>query len=343
MDSENSYGSCQMCGREHRHSGEYDLPVCDDCRNSLLARPFPKWILFFMILILGISVFSLVKLPSVLAYGIAYEKGQQLSQEHKHVSALQQFEKVAKIFPKSAEIQFRLYESYFENGRIDEAYATLDKLIAINEKPDGSFADKVNAITDKMDLYYTANEGFYQLSDQIKDMTLEEQLEKIETYIQTNQSDILAIYSLCDLYYEMERYTDIEALLEPKQESFPDWKLGLNTLIPVKRELGKYDEAKDYYETLIALNVEDPYAYISAVKVELKQKNDAKALELAQKALALSPDDSYIQGVMAMVYYYLGDEKQTKQYLEKFNAAKDVDQSTSEFINSIVSGQLVWR
>lgn len=343
MDSENQYKGCQMCGREHRHSGEYDLPVCEDCRDTLLARPFPKWIKLFIIFILVVSAASLLKLPGVLAYSIDYEKGVKSSEAHKYVSAQLHFEKVSKIFPESTEVLAKLYESYYENGSYQEAYGILDKIIAADSEPEATFADRINAITDKMELYEIPSDAFYDLQVQVKDLDVKEQVEKIEAYVQENQSEIFPVYYLCDYYFEMERYTEIEGLLEPLLIQYPDWKLGLSTLIPVKRELGKYDEAKQHYETLIALNLEAPYSYITAAKVELKKKNDSKALEHAQKALELSPDDAYIQGVLAMVYYYLDDEAQTEHYLELFNAADDIDQSTHEFVNAIVSGQLEWR
>ncbi len=79
--------------------------------------------------------------------------------------------------------------------------------------------------------------------------------------------------------------------------------MGLYTLIPVKRELLKFDEARVYFHQLLNLNHESAYSYATAAKVELKAKKDDEALKYALKSLELSPDDAYIYSTLILAYH----------------------------------------
>ncbi len=50
--------------------------------------------------------------------------------------------------------------SYYYNGMTDQSYQTLDKLIAIEPEPSETLANRVNYVTERMDLFYYPNDEF---------------------------------------------------------------------------------------------------------------------------------------------------------------------------------------
>lgn len=339
----NEFTRCKMCNREHYHNKDYSLPVCETCRNSLLEKPISKKVWIFIVAISIIALAMLYRLPSSLTLGIEYENAITYIDENKHASALASLLTVSEVYPDSTEVLVSLYRSYYNNGYYDKAYDTLDHLILVEPEPSEALANEINALTEKMEFYTCSKEAFYEVLEYIKDMDIYSQINEIESYIRTNPSDIVATYILCDLYYQLEMYEEIENTLGHIVDRYPDWKMGYYTLIPTKRELKKFDEAEKYYTKLINLNVEDSYSYIIAAKVALRQNEDKKLLELSQIAYELTPDNPYIQGMLAVGYHFNNNYDQRDQFLEMFNSSELVDQETYEFINSLISGTSDWR
>jgi tetratricopeptide (TPR) repeat protein len=246
-------------------------------------------------------------------------------------------------YPESLTALSSLYEALYETENVEEAFEILDKMIEIDPEPDENIADKANSITDKMILYYYPLDEYYELLDAIDALEFEEQMTQIELYVEHNPNDLMAAYVLSDYYFELGEYEKIESVLEPLVIQYPDWKMGLYTLIPVKRDLMKSDEARQYYNALIGLNKENAFSYMIASKAELKFKDDAKALELAVKAYEYAPENPYVHGTLAMAYHFNSNDEMSTYFLDLFNDSEYVDEATYEFVNLMVTNQSDWR
>lgn len=337
------YITCENCGREFDHNRKNSLPICNACREDLLNKPISKKATIFLLVIVIFSMVMLYRLPGAMSMAVEYEKGLNALEANMDYSALRSFEKVVDHYPESLAALSSLYEALYETEFVDEAFVVLDKMIALEPEPDEAIADKANNITDKISLYYYPMDEYYELMDTIEGLEFEEQMTLIELYVELNPNDLVASYVLSDYYFELEEYEKIESVLEPLVIQYPDWKMGLYTLIPVKRDLMKPDEARQYYDTLIGMNKENAFSYMIASKAELKFKNDTKALELAEKAYEFAPEDPYVHGTLAMAYHFNSNDEKSIHFLNLFNNSEYVDEATYEFVNLMVNDQSDWR
>lgn len=118
-----------------------------------------------------------------------------------------------------------------------------------------------------------------------------------------------------------ERPNEAEAWLEkatlsPARREFRSIVYG--TLGDVKHELDKWDEAVRSYERAIRLDSENHnamnnYAYFQAER----DKNLGKALELAEKAVGLQPENASYLDTLGWIFFKMENYEQAELYLQK--------------------------
>lgn len=118
---------CKNCGSSLVEEG-YELALCQECRDLLSKRPIPVWIRVFFGIVTIILIFTLIKLPSSIRAGIAFERGVKADKSRKCVSAMNEYEKVIEVFPDSTLVLARLGIDYYRNEKIMECLIYLNKV-----------------------------------------------------------------------------------------------------------------------------------------------------------------------------------------------------------------------
>ncbi len=128
------------------------------------------------------------------------------------------------------------YEAQINSMQLIESQKTLDRLIALDDSPEKSVADRVNAATSKMETYYYESEALTEELNSIANLSLADQILKLKGFLKTNPSLKGTAY-LSEYLYAEGDYKAVVALLEPEIKTYPDWLVGYNNLIPALRNL----------------------------------------------------------------------------------------------------------
>lgn len=326
------YSVCPICEKEIYQEGNLESAFCHSCRESALNRPISKKVLVFVIAIIGFSFVMLFKLPDTMKTAIVYEQGIDLSQKNYHVAALNHLKEAANRYPNSPKVLIAYYESQINNLLLNEGQETLSKIIAIDDEPSASVADRVNAITDKVDAYYMISKETEDLLAENKTLDTSKRIELLSAHFEESKN-LMEAYMLSELYYEQKNYQAVVDLLEPLVKENSNWLLGYNNLIPALRELQYYDTAIDYSNQYIEQQLDNAFGYCVAARVEIERQEYESALAFVQKA-PYSDKDYYLNGMLAIAYTQTGDVKKGKEHYDVFSKTAEGDQRTIDFVNS---------
>lgn len=326
------YPVCPICEKEFYQEGDLESSFCHSCRESAQNRPISKKVLVFVIAIIAFSFVMLIKLPDTMKTAIAYEKGMDLTEKNYHVAALRHLKVAADKYPNSARVLSAYYESQINNLMLTEGQETLSKIIAIDDEPSATIADRVNAITDKVDAYYTMSEETEALIAANKNFETSKKIELLSAHFNESQ-DLMAAFMLSELYYEQQDFQAVVDLLEPLVKENSNWLIGYNNLIPALRELKSYDAAIDYSNQYIEQQLDNAFGYCVAARVEIGRQEYESALAFVQKA-PYSDKDYYLNGLLAIAYSQTGDAEKGKVHYEVFNKTAEGDQLTIDFVNT---------
>ncbi len=109
----------------------YAFPLCRNCREALINRPFPQWIKIVMILIVALLLYSGFKFPLAFNAGLANQSAKKAEAMADYSTAISEYQKILTLFPDSEEHKARLAVCYIKNGEIRQAADILKK---INDK-----------------------------------------------------------------------------------------------------------------------------------------------------------------------------------------------------------------
>ncbi len=289
-----------------------------------------KFLLVFAVLVL---IFSIAVLPSVLKAAIAYERGCRAQQDGRHSTAIKEYEKVLEEYPDFASGKARLAISYFYNERISECSELLDRIAG--RSLSGKLSRRVNEIIEKLNtIYFESNElrtalGLYGQEE------LEKTAEKIEKYLETNEDDVMGIFQLANICFDIGRYDEAEKLYiraVKLQPGFYSANLNLAALYRIK---GMYEKAEDCCNKVLASNKEHPQAFTALSKIELEKGDYQAGLEYAKEAYGYDSGDLHIISNLSMAYHLNGmtDERDALLEVLKHNNYHDMEALQSVFVN----------
>lgn len=145
-------------------------------------------------------------------------------------------------------------------------------------------------------------------------------------------------FNLAITILSLSQYAEAEKYLADIYKTFPENKLNLLALAECVLMQRRWEEANSYYKELVALDpqniahmhylkiAEDVVArekYVKAKElfakatIQLKRKNDRKALEILLQAHEYFPDDPVIINNIATLYIMLKDFQKAYQYAVK--------------------------
>jgi tetratricopeptide (TPR) repeat protein len=237
-------------------------------------------------------------------------------------------------FPESAAIIARLAVSYFHNEEIDKCKELLER-IAGRRLP-GKLADQVNSIVQRMDATY------YESSELVEALRLygQEELEKtasrLQSYLDKNKNDVMAIFHLANINFDMGKYGEAEILYTRALGLQPEFYSANLNLAAVYRMTGNYERAAECCNKVLGANKEHPQAFMALSRLEL-QRGDLKAgLEYSKMAYDFDNTDMQAAANLCIAYHY------NSMYAERdklYQALRQNDYHDLEALRSVIGKQ----
>lgn len=262
----------------------------------------PLWIKLVLVFIVAVLITSMILFPSALKAGIAYEQGWRAQKDGRHSTAIKEYEQVLTQFPESSTILARLAISYFYNERIDECSELLDRIAG--KKVSRSLSRQVNGIVDKMDSTYYESKELGEALKLYGQEELESTAEKLEKYLGTNKNDVMGMFHMANINFDMGRYSEAEKLYIKTIELQPGFYSAYLNLAAAYRETGQLEKAAECCNKVLESNKEHPQAFIALSKIELEGNNVKAGLEYAKKAYELDSGDLNIISNLCLAYHY---------------------------------------
>jgi tetratricopeptide (TPR) repeat protein len=281
-------------------------------------KPVSLWIKLMLLFVTAVFITSIVLFSSALKAGISYERGWKAQKDGRHSTAIKEYEQVLKQFPESTSILARLAISYFYNERIDECSELLDQIAG--KSVSRSLSGQVNGIVDKMDsMYYESKE----LGEALKlygQEELESTAEKLGKYLGTNKNDVMGIFHMANINFDMGRYSEAEKLYIKTIELQPEFYSAYLNLAAVYRETGQLEKALGCCNKVLESNKEHPQAFVALSKIELEGNNVKAGLEYAKKAYEYDSGDLQIISNLCLAYHFnkmIGDRDKYFEILKQ--------------------------
>ncbi|MBB5341360.1 serine/threonine-protein kinase [Tunturiibacter gelidoferens] len=253
--------------------------------------------------------------------------------------ALQEFQHALQLDPRNAMAMRGMARAYERSGRVADAEAAYKKAVAL--KPDdwesynliGNFYDRqgkypeaitalrraIDMTPDNAEVYLNLGATYVDSGDSAALPTAEQALKRSIELGPTYP----AYANLASLYLAQRRYRESaevnEKALRLNENDYMVW----NNLLIAYERLGDSAKAKTVRERIvplleqnIRLKPQDAQAHSLLAVMQAKDGVPGSALEHAQTAIALSPDDPSILVNVAGAYEMCGDRKQALGYLE---------------------------
>lgn len=105
-------GACQT----NAPDPTYAFPLCRNCREKLINRPFPQWIKIVMIIVVALILYSAFKFPIAFKAGLAKQSAKQAEAAADYALAISEYQKILTLFPDSEEHKALLAVYYIKTG-----------------------------------------------------------------------------------------------------------------------------------------------------------------------------------------------------------------------------------
>ncbi len=138
-------------------------------------------------------------------------------------------------------------------------------------------------------------------------------------------NDYTVQYLLGTAYYQIKDYENAELFLEKALSIFPESRNAKHNLALIYDTLKNWEKSDTIYMELIASDSTDAQAYNNYAYSLVERDEDIEfALELAKKAIRLSPNSAPYLDTIGWIYYKLGQFDEAISYVrESLNIDKD--------------------
>jgi tetratricopeptide (TPR) repeat protein/serine/threonine protein kinase len=256
------------------------------------------------------------------------DRGNAYSDLKQYDKAVADFSKVIELDPKCVPAWNNRGNAYRDLKQYDKALADLTKAIELDPKNailwdnrglaylqlkqhDKAVADFTRAIElDPKNAWFWSNRGSAHL-------WLRQYHKAVADYtkaIELDQKRASVWYDRGNAYNELKQYdkavADFSKVIELDPKDVSAW----DNRGTAYQRLGQYDKAIADFSQTIALNPRDAQwhnllAWLLATCPDAKQRDPKRAVELAQKAVHLAPDDGNYWNTLGMAHYRTGDWK----------------------------------
>lgn len=268
----------------------------------MAKKPISLWIKIILLFAAAVLISSIFVVPSAFNADIAYEQGREAQQDGRHSTAIKEYEQLLKQFPNSSSIIARLAISYLQNERIDECRELLDRIAG--REVSGKLSRQVNGIVEKMDSVYHESNELLEALQLYGQEELENTAGKVEKYIDADKNDVMGIFYLANINFDMGKYAEAEKLYIRAIELQPEFYSAYLNLAAVYRETDQLEKAVECCNKVLSSNKEHPQAFIALSKIELEGNNYKAGLEYAKKAYEYDNEDLNIASNLCVAYHY---------------------------------------
>jgi tetratricopeptide (TPR) repeat protein len=334
---------CINC-QTNKFEPEYPTKLCYDCRNKFINFPIPKWILAFAAGIILVMVFGFIRMPKYFETAIHLSRAEKAMDEKKYFTAKKELLEVISFFPDNIEANGRLLITCSRTLEMDKVLYAFNKISDKNIEDKDLFAE-IETVMREVETFFPRDSIMPKRIALLPD-SAEALFNFYNTLEREHAQDLfIGTVSLADRLYEMKEYGKAEELSLKILQVSSSYYPALSLMSAIYRNNGKYEEGIKVCDQMLAMNAEDIGAISQKARIELKRKNDAKAAEYTQQAMAVDPENTSALEAKAMVEFFGNNKQESLKTLEliKRIEMKDGDHRISLRLGEIINGKEIYR
>ncbi|MCX7994317.1 MAG: tetratricopeptide repeat protein [candidate division WOR-3 bacterium] len=243
--------------------------------------------------------------------------------------ALKIFFKILEFDKENAEANYFIGRAYFDKQAYDSAFFYLGNSIKSHE---GEYTKLKNLLFKNVEFQQSLagelirlwkGEKKDELDQFIKvklghDGGLSAQEKNVEKFVKVNEGLGRSYYLVGIIHLNLKNDTLALKNLTKASEFIPDDIDVLFFVGEILIRMGKWNEARKYFEKVVELKHDDFPAWFYIGVTYSQEKNFKKAIEIyEEKALPLEPENVDVLTNLAYVYREIGDTKKSFEYLQR--------------------------
>lgn len=337
---------CQFCGHPFKHI-EGRIPACDPCREKFIRYPIPRKVKALLFISLCIVIALMVyRLPASLTAGVCYEKAVRAMDEKRFLDAEMLLENAYALIPNSSLIAGNLaicchmnVHQVRELNLYDEMY---QKEMVFK---DSVLFEKLNTYNNMFISIFNVPDEYAENYAQIEAMDDHERLMKLEELSVKYPECMLIKMRLADVLFDQQQFDRTEVLVAEALANTPGYIPFEVFQAAVYREKGQFQAAEEKLMGLLEQNIQSSYVLCCLSRLELKRNNDDKAMEYAQAAYDLEPEDLGVMIDYALSLHFNHMEQELSKTLEKIANHPEAESYTKDiqWLKDIIDGTTNWR
>jgi hypothetical protein len=293
---------CANCGQPGIE-GDHPTPLCSDCREKFTKFPIPMWIKLFAAAVVAVLLFSLFSLPANISLGVHLAKGRKAAVDRRYVTAERELKTFTDKVPGNAEARERLLIAAYYNEDYEAFSEQVRNLEHVKMEDDDLYRETDAVMSDAAvlvpsDSFKVFTESHPALNG-VPDTAW-------QNYFRLNPDDNNARIEYASLLFDQKKYAGCDSVMQLILAAHPGNIQALMMGASAKRELGQYDSALVYNIRILAINQESVMGLASEVRTLLRQKSDAKALDMALQSYRLDEKQPYVQASLILAYHFNG-------------------------------------
>lgn len=187
-------------------------------------------------------------------------------------------------------------------------------------------------LTSSVDKLQTVDELLVEAKQQINSEEYEKAEETLLDVLNIDQHNVDAYMLLSDVYRGRKEYVQAkETLLYLLKLTHNEDAAVYSSLAEIAKERGNLKQAEEDYLKSISLSDDNYYYFLNLAEVYLDLEEQEKALDVAQKALLLSPNNPKVLDFLINISIIMADYELSRQYLNKLREVNPENKKITEF------------
>lgn len=267
-------------------------------------KPVPIWAMILLPVLIALIILYVFILPETVRGRIAAEQGKRAMNSGRYSTAIKKYEQALERFPDSDIIAAGLAVSYFQNEQMDKCREML--ALIEGKKLPAKLCRQINEIIGLLDSTYHESDELAAVLEKYGQEELERTAAKLEAYLAGNATDVMGIFQLANVNFDMGKYSEAEKLYKKAAELAPGFYSAELNLAAVYRITGRYSESGECCHKVLTMNKEHPQAYVALSKLSLEQGSYKDGLSLAMKAYEYDESDLQVLSNLCIAYHFNG-------------------------------------
>lgn len=267
-------------------------------------KPMPIWAMILLPVLIALILLCVFILPESVRGWIAAEQGKRAMDSGRYSTAIKKYEQALERFPDSASIAAGLAVSYFQNEQMDKCRKMLE--LIEGKRLQSKLCSRVNEVIGLLDSTYHESDELAEIMGNYGQEELESTAAKLEAYLEEDSKDVMGIFQLANLNFDMGKYSEAKKLYMKAAGMAPGFYSAELNLAAVYRITGRYSESGECCRKVLTMNKEHPQAYVALSKLALEQGSNKEALSFALKAYEYDESDLQVLSNLCIAYHLNG-------------------------------------